>query len=94
MASGAGKDKHLGDVLGVGDCLVPDPSDPDSASSMPLAIIVDDRAEVNGKSCCPADVHCLLLALLNHPVISGSLTLPLFNKMMPSSSRRFQLVVA
>lgn len=60
---GAGKDKHLGDVLGVGDCLVSEPSDPDSASSMPLAIIVDDRTEVTGQGCCSADVQCLLLAL-------------------------------
>lgn len=44
----AGRDKHLGDVLGVGDCLNQESSDPDSASSMPLAIIVDDRLEVIG----------------------------------------------
>lgn len=76
MASGAGKDKHLGDVLGVGDCLVSEPTDPDSASSMPLAIIVDDRTEVNGEGCCPAEVKWLLLELRKHFVISGSLKSP------------------
>lgn len=42
----AGKDKHLGDVLGVGDCPMPEAHDPDGASSMPFAVIVDDRTEV------------------------------------------------